>query len=60
MVTIAVSLATRRPKSDAELAGLVYGLTPRTASEPGPWWRTPERLGAVVLALVIVLNIVFW
>jgi hypothetical protein len=24
------------------------------------WWQRPSRLGAVVLALVVVLNIAFW
>ena len=60
VVTIVVSLATRRLKSDDELAGLVYRLTPRPRPNAGPWWRRPSALGAVVLALVIVLNIVFW
>jgi hypothetical protein len=40
--------------------GLVYGLTPRPKPEAGPWWRSPERLGLVVIALVVVLNVVFW
>jgi SSS family solute:Na+ symporter len=60
VVTIVVSLLTRRKHTDQELVGLVYGLTPRPKPEVGPWWRSPERLGLVVIALVVVLNVVFW
>jgi solute:Na+ symporter, SSS family len=58
--TVAISLVTRRQKTDAELNGLVYGLTRRVESTDGPWWQRPSRLGAVVLALVVLLNIAFW
>jgi SSS family solute:Na+ symporter len=59
VVTILVSLLTRR-RTDEELRGLVYSLTPRPAAERGPWWRSPERLGVVVIGLVVVLNVIFW
>ncbi len=60
IVTIVVSLATRRTKSDEELTGLVYALTPRQPSAHLPWWRTPEGMGIGVLLLVAALNVVFW
>jgi solute:Na+ symporter, SSS family len=60
VTTIAISLATRQAKTDAELNGLVYGMTKRVESSRGPWWQRPSRLGAIVLALVVVLNIAFW
>jgi SSS family solute:Na+ symporter len=59
LTTIVLSLATRQKKTDAELNGLVYSLTPRLATT-GPWWQRPSHLGALVLALVVVLNIAFW
>jgi solute:Na+ symporter, SSS family len=59
IATAAISLVTRRDKSDAELDGLVYGLTKKIASH-GPWWQRPAGLGAIVLGLVLVLNIAFW
>jgi SSS family solute:Na+ symporter len=59
-VTIIVSLATRRQKDDEQLKGLVYSLTPRETEAHLPWWRTPEGLGAGVLALAIALNVIFW
>jgi SSS family solute:Na+ symporter len=58
--TIVISLLTRQKKSDDELKGLVYSLTPREREAHLPWWKTAEGLGAMVLALVLVLNLIFW
>jgi solute:Na+ symporter, SSS family len=58
--TILISLATRRNKSDAELQGLVYSLTPKIKEHGTPWWQRPALLGSIVLALAIVLNLIFW
>jgi SSS family solute:Na+ symporter len=58
--TIAISLVTRRTKSDDDLRGLVYALTPRPKEEHLPWWKTPEGMGALVMALAIALNVIFW
>jgi SSS family solute:Na+ symporter len=60
LTTIVISLVTRQEKTDAELTGLVYGMTRRTEVTEGAWWQRPSRLGALVLALVVVLNIAFW
>jgi SSS family solute:Na+ symporter len=60
LITIAVSLLTRRQKSDAELKGLVYALTPRIEESERAWWRTTPGLGALILGLVLALNIAFW
>ncbi|HLK90936.1 MAG TPA: sodium:solute symporter family protein [Polyangia bacterium] len=60
LVTAAVSLATKRQKSDDDLTGLVYALTPRPKEGHLPWYRRPVILGGVVLALTVALNIVFW
>ena len=38
-VTISVSLATARVKTDRELEGLVYSLTPKPAGEREAWYR---------------------
>ena len=59
LVTIAISLMTR-PKSDADLAGLVYSLTPRTVvAEAGAWYMKPVVLGAIMIAGVVILDIIF-
>ncbi len=58
-VTVIVSLATARTKSDEELKGLVYSLTPRPKAEDEPWYMRPAVLGIIILAATLVLNIIF-
>jgi SSS family solute:Na+ symporter len=58
-VTVVVSLATQ-PKSDAELAGLVYGLTEVPSVGNVPFYKKPLFWAAVVVAVFIALNIIFW
>jgi SSS family solute:Na+ symporter len=60
VATIAISLVTRRQKSDEELQGLVYALTPRQSDAGLTWWQRPATLGVVILGLTLVLNILFW
>ncbi|HEX2950446.1 MAG TPA: sodium:solute symporter family protein [Armatimonadota bacterium] len=60
VVTIVISLATRQRKSDDELRGLVYSLTPKVVEHGAPWYRRPATLGLVVLLAAVVLNILFW
>jgi SSS family solute:Na+ symporter len=60
VATIAVSLATKQRKSDEDLTGLVYALTPKPKDEGLPWHKRPATLGAVMLGLTLVLNIIFW
>ncbi|GAA3103199.1 sodium:solute symporter family protein [Pseudonocardia yunnanensis] len=61
-VAVAVSAVTA-PKPDAELVGLVWSLTPRermrTGEDEGSWWQSPVVLGAIVIALTIVLYVLF-
>ncbi len=58
LVTIAVSLATS-PKADAELRGLVYGLTDVPRDEGRPWYQRPAPLALVVCGALIALNLIF-
>jgi SSS family solute:Na+ symporter len=60
LLTIAISLATRRMKSDEELKGLVYSLTPKPKAEAESWYARPAILGIIILAVALVLNLVFW
>ncbi len=60
VTTIVVSLLTRRNKSDEELGGLVYSLTPRITDHDLVWYQRPSALGVGVLGLALVLNIIFW
>ncbi len=58
-VTIGVSLFTR-PKPEAELKDLVFGLTEIPHEGPCPWYRSPKLWAAVVLAALVAINIIFW
>ncbi len=61
VVTVGLSLATKQLKSDAELRGLVYSLTPREIDEPGlKWYQRPVGLAIVVGVVCVILSILFW
>jgi SSS family solute:Na+ symporter len=60
VLTILISLATKRTKTDAELTGLVYSLTPKPKSENEPWYQRPVTVGAIVIAVTVVMNLLFW
>lgn len=60
LATIVISLVTRSKKTDEDLRGLVYALTPRLRGEQGAWYTRPATLGIVVLAASALLNLIFW
>jgi SSS family solute:Na+ symporter len=60
LLTILISLVTKRTKSDAELKGLVYSLTPKPETAHEPWYQQPVTLGILVLIGTVILNIIFW
>ncbi len=60
VLTVVISLATKRTKSDAELTGLVYSLTPKIVDTTQAWILRPAVLGTVLLIGCVVLNIIFW
>ena len=59
VVTIFISLLTK-PREEKELVGLVYSLTERPSEEHLSWYQRPIVLGAIVMAMTILLNLVFW
>jgi SSS family solute:Na+ symporter len=59
-LTVAISLATSRTKSDEELKGLVYSLTEKVREPDQAWYATPAFLGTVLLVFCAFLNIYFW
>ena len=59
VLTILVSLVTK-PRDEKDLVGLVHSLTPRPSEENVPWFKRPAILGALVLAMTVLLNLVFW
>ncbi len=58
-LTAGISLATARTKTDKELTGLVYSLTPKIRDEGVPFHQRPAVIGAVLLAACVVLNLIF-
>ncbi len=59
-LTLVISLATRSTKSDEELKGLVYSLTPKTVDHNLPAWQQPAFLGILMLIVCVILNLLFW
>ena len=59
LVTVVVSLATSRTKSDEELKGLVYSLTPKQQVDQA-WYARPGFIGIVLLIACAILNWIFW
>ena len=60
IVTIVLSLITKQKKSDEELKGLVYSLTPKLKEENVVWYKRSTTLAIFVLAIAAVLTILFW
>ena len=60
VLTLVISLLGRRDKSDEELKGLVYSLTPRTVDDKLAWYAQPGFLGVLLLIACVILNYIFW
>jgi SSS family solute:Na+ symporter len=60
VLTAGISLATKRTKTDEELKGLVYSLTPKIKDDEQNWFMRPAVLGVILLAACVVFNIIFW
>jgi SSS family solute:Na+ symporter len=59
-VTVGLTFMTKQQKSEAELHGLVYSLTPRTLVDDEPWYQSPVGLAAIVGVICLILSIIFW
>ena len=60
ILTFAISLATRRTKSDEELKGLVYSLTPKLKDGDQPFLARPAVFGLILIFCCFILNLIFW
>jgi SSS family solute:Na+ symporter len=58
LVTILISLVTK-PRVEAELHGLVYGLTKIPHDASVVWYKRPVPLAFTVIAVLIFLNVWF-
>jgi SSS family solute:Na+ symporter len=59
-VTVGLTLATKQRKSEAELTGLVYSLTPHEMDRDMPWHKRPVTLAILVGVICVILSILFW
>ena len=59
VITIVVSLFTKR-RPEAELVGLVKGLTEESLDRDVPFVRRPEFFAILSVIVLVILNILFW
>jgi SSS family solute:Na+ symporter len=59
-LTLVISLATKRTKTNEELKGLVYSLTPKIKDDTQAWYLRPAVVGTILLIACVILNIIFW
>ena len=60
IITLIITLITKKLKTDDELKGLVYSLTPKVQDDSKHWYQTPVFLAIIVGALALALSIIFW
>ena len=61
IVTVGLTFMTKQQKSDEELTGLVYSLTPRTIVDKDlPWYQRPVGLAILVSVIFLILTVIFW
>ena len=60
LITLGISVVTARTKTDEELAGLVYSLTPKIVDQEESWFLRPSVIGIILLMCCVVLNVIFW
>ncbi|HET6994991.1 MAG TPA: sodium:solute symporter family protein [Chitinophagaceae bacterium] len=60
LITVSVSLVTSQKKTDEELKGLVYSLTPKISEENIPWLKRTNTLALFVLIIFVILSVLFW
>ena len=58
-LTLSISLATKRTKTNEELKGLVYSLTPKLKDDGQAWYLRPAIVGTILLIGCVILNIIF-
>lgn len=58
--TVTLTFVTKQMKSNEDLKGLVYSLTPRTIETDVKWYNRPAFLAVIVGIIAIVLSIIFW
>jgi SSS family solute:Na+ symporter len=59
LVTVLISLMTK-PKPESELRNLVYGFTDVPPVDEAPWYKRPGPLAVVVIAVLVIVNVIYW
>ena len=60
VLTLVISLATKSQKTDADLKGLVYSLTPKVVDQDLAFWQRPAFLSIILLICCALLNYLVW
>ncbi|HUB86820.1 MAG TPA: sodium:solute symporter family protein [Verrucomicrobiae bacterium] len=60
ILTVLISLVTAQTKTDEELKGLVYSLTPKIKDHEQHFFLRPAVLGTILIIACVILNIIFW
>lgn len=60
LLTVFISLLSKRTKTDDELDGLVYSMTKKLDDSGVVWYNRPWFLALIVGIIMIVLSILFW
>jgi SSS family solute:Na+ symporter len=60
IVTLIISLMTRQLKTNEDMKGLVYSMTPRIVETDVPWFRRPLFLAIIVGVIALALSIIYW
>jgi SSS family solute:Na+ symporter len=60
VLTVVISLMSKNPKSEEDLNGLVYSMTPRLDDSGVIWYKRPWFLAVIVGIMFFALTILFW
>lgn len=60
ILTFVITLLTKKLKTDDQLKGLVYSLTPKVKDDSKYWYQKPQVMAVVVGVIAIILSIIFW
>lgn len=60
VVTTIISLASKQLKTNEQLKGLVYSMTPRITEHDVPWIKRPATLAIIVGIIAIALSLIYW
>ena len=60
IITVVLTFLTKKLKTDQQLRGLVYSLTPHEVDTDLPWHKRHLTLALVVIVIFVLLSVIFW